>query len=340
MNIGKQIRTNRLRLNMTQEQLAEKLHLSPQAVSKWENAATLPDIALLPELSALFGVTIDELFDSPDEMHLNRIEVMLEREQMLPRTDFDYAVARLKEGTENASARGRCLTLLGELYQQRSQGYAALAAATAKQALALEPEKKANHCLLFQAQHGGMGDWCCANHTTLIDYYKRFTADHPTYLPGYMWLLDNLIADNRLAEADEVLNQMKSVKETYHAPFYAGWIAWHAGHHDAAERLWQSMTDLYCDEWLAWCSRADTYAARAMYPQAIALFHEAARRQVAPRYTDVWDSIAQLSLLIGDRAKAAEAWREVLRILREEWSITEGETVRGYEENIQGALNP
>lgn len=49
---------------MTQEQLAVKMNVSPQAVSKWENDISCPDIVLLPELAALFGVTVDELLSA------------------------------------------------------------------------------------------------------------------------------------------------------------------------------------------------------------------------------------------------------------------------------------
>ena len=63
MTIGKNIKRLRMSQGMTQEQLAERLHLSGQAVSKWENESALPDITLLPDLADCFGVTIDELMD-------------------------------------------------------------------------------------------------------------------------------------------------------------------------------------------------------------------------------------------------------------------------------------
>ena len=59
-NIGRQIRIHRLHCSMTQEKLAELLCVTPQAVSKWENGASYPDITLLPELSAALGIKIDE----------------------------------------------------------------------------------------------------------------------------------------------------------------------------------------------------------------------------------------------------------------------------------------
>ena len=59
--IGNRIQKFRKEKGMTQEELAEKLGVSSQAVSKWENDASCPDITLLPELCRSLGVTTDEL---------------------------------------------------------------------------------------------------------------------------------------------------------------------------------------------------------------------------------------------------------------------------------------
>ena len=61
MEIGNNIRQLRINRGITQEQLAEQMHISGQAVSKWENQTALPDISCLPLLADYFGVTIDEL---------------------------------------------------------------------------------------------------------------------------------------------------------------------------------------------------------------------------------------------------------------------------------------
>ena len=52
----------RKELGLTQEGLAQRLGVTNQAVSKWESGQSCPDIALLPGLADLFGITIDELF--------------------------------------------------------------------------------------------------------------------------------------------------------------------------------------------------------------------------------------------------------------------------------------
>ena len=62
MNFKEQIQKLRKERGMTQNELAEKLFISYQAVSQWENGNTKPDIELLPKLAEIFDVSIDELF--------------------------------------------------------------------------------------------------------------------------------------------------------------------------------------------------------------------------------------------------------------------------------------
>lgn len=63
MSFGNIIKKLRLDKNMTQEQLAETFSISPQAVSRWETNAALPDISLLPAIANYFDVTTDFLLE-------------------------------------------------------------------------------------------------------------------------------------------------------------------------------------------------------------------------------------------------------------------------------------
>ena len=63
VHFGKRIADFRRQMGLSQSELAEKLGVSSQAVSKWETAATLPDVELLLELSKLFGVSVNELLE-------------------------------------------------------------------------------------------------------------------------------------------------------------------------------------------------------------------------------------------------------------------------------------
>ena len=69
--IGNRISKHRKEKGLTQEELAEKLGVSSQAVSKWENDQSCPDISLLPILCSIFGISTDELLTgSNDEVRM------------------------------------------------------------------------------------------------------------------------------------------------------------------------------------------------------------------------------------------------------------------------------
>ena len=67
MTLGKRIAMFRKEKGLKQEELADLVNLSPQAISKWENNQTCPDISLLPELARIIGVTVDELLSGKQE---------------------------------------------------------------------------------------------------------------------------------------------------------------------------------------------------------------------------------------------------------------------------------
>ena len=68
MTIGKRIAALRREKGLKQDDLAQMLEVSPQAVSKWENDQTCPDIALLPKLAQILGGSVDELLSGKQEM--------------------------------------------------------------------------------------------------------------------------------------------------------------------------------------------------------------------------------------------------------------------------------
>ena len=61
LTLGKRILYHRKRLGLTQDQLAEKMGVTAQAVSKWEHDLSCPDVTTVPRLAELFGISTDEL---------------------------------------------------------------------------------------------------------------------------------------------------------------------------------------------------------------------------------------------------------------------------------------
>lgn len=66
MKIGDKLRQARLRKNMTQEEVAEKIFVSRQSISNWENNKTYPDIGNVIALSDLYEISLDELLKGSD----------------------------------------------------------------------------------------------------------------------------------------------------------------------------------------------------------------------------------------------------------------------------------
>lgn len=68
MTFGERIRTNRIKNNMSQKQLAELLNVTPQTISKWENDLSEPGFQMITEMTNIFHISHDELFIGETEI--------------------------------------------------------------------------------------------------------------------------------------------------------------------------------------------------------------------------------------------------------------------------------
>ena len=68
MNIGEKLRQARIDANMTQEALADRLAVSRQTISNWENGRSYPDIASIIVLSDVYSMTLDSLLKGDDDI--------------------------------------------------------------------------------------------------------------------------------------------------------------------------------------------------------------------------------------------------------------------------------
>lgn len=90
--IGNRITKYRKAKGMTQEELAHVLGVSAQAVSKWENDASCPDISLLPQLCRVLGISADELLTGKnDEVRMVPVEQRKPLDQLTMRIKVDSA---------------------------------------------------------------------------------------------------------------------------------------------------------------------------------------------------------------------------------------------------------
>lgn len=86
MEIGKKIKEARVASGLTQEQVAEELHISRQTISNWENEKSYPDIVSVVKLSDLYSVSLDDLLKGDVKMleHLEEsTDVVRSNKQLL-----------------------------------------------------------------------------------------------------------------------------------------------------------------------------------------------------------------------------------------------------------------
>lgn len=74
VEIGKKLKEVRMKSNLTQEQVAEKLFVSRQTISNWENEKSYPDIISIIKLSDLYSISLDELLKGDQKM-IEHLEV-------------------------------------------------------------------------------------------------------------------------------------------------------------------------------------------------------------------------------------------------------------------------
>ena len=342
IEIGKKIRLLRLGKGMTQEQLAEKLCVTAQSVSKWENDVTAPDIALLPQISVELGVTIDELFSITDEARLCRIERLLETSSestVIPAHDFESYRAFLAEHKDVPTLRGRVLTAFAWLYCQQADAYRAIGAKYAKEAIEFEPYNKSNHSALCAAMNGAKRDWYMANNYELIAFYLDFVERHPDSISALQLLLDNLIADGRADEAELVLSKLKRCDDSCRALWYEAQICHIRGDSEGMQKALSRMTEEFSEDWLAWSYMGDFYARLAEYDKASEYWLKGYQLQPSPKLTDDVLCLAEVSVIKKDFNKAAEYYRQAVEVLKTDYSTTEGDMVDNYKALAQKYQN-
>lgn len=339
MEIGKRIKELRLSAGMTQEQLAQQLNISAQAVSKWETDTTTPDIQLLPKLSVLFGVSIDSLFSMTDDDRMERIENSIYDVRYYSEEEFRQHERWLQVKQKEEKFTPKATLLLAMLYNKRAEEYHALASPMAREALRLNPTVKDAHNAIFDAEHGAYSDWYATNHYKTIAFYKQFLKEHPEDRRNYYWLLDLLIADGRTGEAREVAEQMRQVADTYHYEMYMGQICKQECDLPSALAWWKKMTEKAPDAWVVWFEYADQMARLCRYDEAIAAYEKASPLRPRPQFVDAEESLADIYEIQGEYEMAIEMHRRIIEIMAEQWGFTEGESVDIHYREIKRLQN-
>ncbi len=100
MEIGAIIKKRRVAMKLTQEELAEKLNVTPQAVSRWENEISLPDIALVPRIAEVLKMSCDDLLKGKEPCITHYAlagGILIDASEVLIQNDIDMLFGYCKE---------------------------------------------------------------------------------------------------------------------------------------------------------------------------------------------------------------------------------------------------
>ena len=322
MEISNQIKALRTRRGITQDALAQQLGVTAQAVSKWERGIATPDIGMLPDISAYFGVTIDELFALSDDTRMERIQNMLWDDRYYDPAEVEstreFLLAKGKKEPDN----GMVYNYLAEMENHLAQEHQEKAAEYAQEALRRNWDLRGAHSELEIAMNGRIHDFNYSNHYLLINFFQTHIEKNPQDWRAYMSIMDQLIDDYRLDEAAEYCKRFSEINQTYRVDLYRGMIAWQMGEREQAFTIWADMERNYPEEWCVWHNIGDYLVRSGRYDEGMAYYRKALDIQKEPPMLDPLQAIAQLCEIRGDIPGAISARREEADRIENQWHIS------------------
>lgn len=311
----KKLRTER---GITQEELANKIGVSFQAVSKWETNATTPDIAILPRLALYFGVSMDALFSMNQDDYLEKISIMIRDEHTISTDNFVWAERYLKgvlsEEQQNNSAR----TLLVELYNHRINRDLINGARLCEEGLSIDPSDEAllGNLIRIREKREEQGK--------LIAFLEVLISKYPQCSVVLGSLVSLYIKSGKIDLAKELLNTAKPCPS---CDVYYGDIELALGNREKAISIWNSAVKKNKKDHNLLFEIAERFKNIGEVETAISLYKHSYEIAPTPKEMDSLYAQAFLYTDIGERENAIEVWEKIIKALSDDYGITDGECV-------------
>ncbi len=267
---------------------------------------------MLPKLSVIFGVTIDELFDITVENKLHRIENMFVIESAISDETFNNTERFLKEQLESYQDKAKIYSLLGHLYYHRMTCDSYWVSYYARKSLKENPDEKEAKWFLQMAEGAASSDWNISQHNKTISFYKEMIHKFPDISHLYLDLIENLLMDWRTAEAHDTLKQYKCVQghQEKEILIYEAKIATLEGKFQESEKWINKLLSDFPDDWVALFKAAGYYAEHCDYERALKYYKESYEKADTPKYTDSLLAQAIIYEIQGNYTESINCYKE------------------------------
>lgn len=304
MNIlSENLKRFRLEKNYTQEDVANILNVNPQTISRWECGTTMPDVLLLPQISEIYGITIDDLYRKSSIAYKNyaqRLAAVYE----LTRSPEDFLRALLE--FEKLEKSGEMTTL-----------------------------DKFNYAFIFYA----MLFYCKDN---ALKWYDSAIADGPENDPhSYSrcrslkaFLLGEFGQGKQLLEEQQAKTDEKSdVWEWNHLiELYQM-----EEQYEEAYKHFQKAISIHKADWRLYFRGAEICVELKKYDEALDLYAKAG--EIGTDFHDEMEGIAWCYQKMGEYEKALAQWRKLQKLYISEGYEYEAEIYSDHIEELKDLLN-
>lgn len=332
--IGEKIKELRRSRGMSQKDFGDLLDVTSQAVSKWENNSSMPEMSMLPNIASIFGIQIDDLFEYSKEKRYDSIASKIHVCKSLGNVEFANDESFLLGEIEQKPECYEAISLLGDLYHHQAENMKRKSVHYAKLALDLKPNQKGDISNINACLDGFIRDWCLENHQELVDSYYALLRKNPENTLIYFSLLDNLIDNGRLNEASDVLKDACRKHPCNKNEYYEILIREKKYGFDNVKADYEALMKKYeKDSWML-SMIADSYCYHERYEEAIPILQAAFDCMEKPRYTDAFETMAQCALRTGDKNLAISYYQKKIKLLADDWNTKFGEEVDRIQEKI------
>ncbi len=299
----KNMKSFRIAKGMTQEQVAEKLNVNPQTVSRWECGTTLPDILTLPEIASLYEVTVDDFYKKSTVAYDN----------------YAQRLASVYEKSRDPEDFMRCRI---EYERLMKDGI-------------LSTEDK----WLYAWIHMYMMNYC---RDIAVEWYDKAVSDNPEDDPHNYQIacMQRIWMFFLLKKENEIISELKEKAEAEpHNPRNTDnliiALIWDEKL-DEAYSLFSDAIKKFPDDWRIYIHGGDICKTLGRYDEALIYYDRAG--EIGTYFCDEIDGKANLYKEMGEYEKAYNEYIKMAEIYRSRGYDVEAQISEGYAEELKDKL--